>query len=120
MEALLEAVEAYSAVNELRETLCEVFHRGCDQTFIVRYLLADGDDIIVDVRKPHRTPEVDRFVVSCRGRKIVATAGTLGRVRDTQTFAHHRELRAWMGTTLQLVGGRQPCAQLPAQLHPAL
>jgi len=120
MEALLETMEAYSAVNELRETLCEVFHRECDQTFIVRYLLADGDDIIVDVRKPYRTPEVDRFVVSCRGKAIVATAGTLGRVRHTQTFAHHRELHEWMRATLQLVGGRQPCAQLPARLHPPL
>ena len=110
MEALFETMEVYSAINELRETLCEVFHRDCDQKCIVRYVLADGDNIIIDVRKPYRTPEIDRFVVSCRGREIVATAGTLGRVRKTQHFAHHRELRNWMCKTLQLMDEEQPGA----------
>ena len=101
MQALLETKDVFNAVNELRDALCEVFHRECEQMFTVRYVLTNGDDIVVDVRKPYRTPEIDRFVVSCRGREILATAGTLGRVRQTQRFARDCELRTWMHATLQ-------------------
>ena len=116
MEALLETVTVYNAVNELREALSEWAHLGRERMFTVRYLLADGDNIVVDIGKQYCTSEIDRFVISYRDRAIVATAGTLGRVRHTQTFARHCDLRAWMGATLQLVSGRQPCAQL----HPPL
>ena len=102
MHALLETMDVFSAGNELRDTLCEVFHRECEQVFIVRYMHLDGDKITVDVRKPYRTPEVDRFEIFCNGSgTIVATAGTLGRVRQTQHFAHHRALRKWKRATVQ-------------------
>tara|TARA_B100000902_G_C27058809_1_gene788017 strand:+ start:145 stop:480 length:336 start_codon:yes stop_codon:yes gene_type:complete len=102
MQGLLETMDVFSASNELHSTLCEVFHRQCEQMFIVRYMLADGDTITVDVRKPYRTPEVDRFEIFCAGSgTIVASAGTLGRLRHTQHFKHHRELRKWMHTTVQ-------------------
>jgi hypothetical protein len=102
MQALLETMDVSSSINELRDTLCEVFHRESEQMFIVRFRLVDGDKITVDVRKPYRTPEIDRFEIYCTGSgTIVATAGTLGRGRQTRHFAHHRELRKWMHTTVQ-------------------
>jgi hypothetical protein len=107
MEAPLDA---HSAVDELREALCEDFHLERERVFTARCVLAGGDEIVVDVGKPHCTPEIDRFVVSCRGRSIVATAGTLGRVRQTRRFAREHDLRAWMRATLRLVSGAQPSA----------
>lgn len=103
----LDALRHYNAVSELHRELSEWAHTARPHEFIVRRLLADGNDIVVDVVKQHRTPEIDRFVVSCLGTAITATAGTLGRVRQTKSFTHHRDLRAWMRATLQLVDGVQ-------------
>lgn len=106
MLELLETVEIQSAVNELQEDLSWWAHHTRPGVFRVRTRLADGDVIVVDVAKEKRTPEIDRFLLTCRGNQrsvITATAGTLGRTRHTQTFASHRDARAWMLATLQLV-----------------
>ena len=100
----LATAETRSAVAELHEQLAWWAHHARPGLVRVRTRLDVGDAIVVDVADPHRTPELDRFTLTCRGTAIAATAGTLGRVRHTRTCRSHRDARAWILATLQLVG----------------
>ena len=106
MQELLETVEIHSAVNELQADLSWWAHHTRSGVLRVRTRLDFGEVIVVDVAKEHCTPEIDRFTLRCPVNQrsvIIATAGTLGRIKHTQTFASHGEARAWMLATLQLV-----------------
>ena len=108
MQEMLETLEIDSAVNELQADLSWWAHHTLRSASVlrVRTRLDRGDVIVVDVAKEHCTPEIDRFTLRCPVNQrsvIIATAGTLGRTRHTQTFKSHRDARAWMLATLQLV-----------------
>ena len=95
-EALFDA-----ATDELHAYLSSRLHISSRPAMVVRRLRPDSNEIAVDL-SAHRTPEIDRFVLSCLADApgmITASAGTLNRPRQTRTFASHRDVLVWMRAT---------------------
>jgi len=93
----------YNAVCELHHDLSEWAHTADPPEFIVRRLLADGNDITVDIVAPP-TREIDRFVVSLGKEQLTAMAGALGVERKgrawTRASFHMGDLQRWMRATV--------------------
>ena len=104
MIAAAEELLHYNAVSELHHELSEWAHTAEPPEFIVRRLLADGNDITVDVVGLH-TKEIDRFVVTIGRENLTAKAGTLG-VMGVKWHAWPRssfqtgDLQCWMRDTV--------------------
>ena len=82
---------------------------------IVRYLLEECNDIVIDLVRRYHTRDIDRFVLTYRAdspgncpldgvnlsvralpRTITATAGTLDYPRVKHTFTSREDVHTWM------------------------
>jgi len=100
----LEDLRVYNAVSNLHNQLSEWAHTADPPEFIVRRLLADRNDITIDV-VGLRTSWIDRFVVTLNAKELTAMAGTLGVERKSRawpcaSFAMGN-LQRWMRATIE-------------------
>ena len=99
----LEDLRLYDAVSDLHHELSEWAHTADPPQFVVRRLLADRNDITVDiVGAPKRG--LDRFVVRMGKEDLTAMAGTLGVEREGRVWPRAsfrmEDLQSWFRTTV--------------------
>ena len=99
----LEDLHLYDAVSDLHHELSEWAHMADPPQFVVRRLLADRNDITVDIiGAPKRG--LDRFVVRMSKEDLTAMAGTLGVEREGRVWPRAsfrmEDLQSWFRATV--------------------